>query len=320
MRAANDSFETIREQILRAKTVLLAGHTNPDGDAIGACLAFAGALEKSGRWAGVLLEKYAGKYGVIPNAHLLVTPEAAGDADLFLSLDCGDLERLGAAKETFLKTPMRINIDHHESNTGFGMLNYVDADASSTSEIVYELIYGILPIGVEEASGLYAGLIYDTGGFRHSSTAPKTMRIAGELMECGIPFTAIYNEFFDARSFSEAKILGKAMENAELLFGGKVICSTITNAEIAACGGTNKELDAVINYLKGVRGVEVACFFYEKTETEVKGSFRGNDGYDVCALARKFGGGGHIKAAGCTIAAPIAKAREMALAEVGKMV
>lgn len=110
------------------------------------------------------------------------------------------------------------------------------------------------------------------------------------------------------------------MENAELLFGGRVICSTITNAEIAACGGTNKELDAVINYLKGVRGVDVACFFYEKTETEVKGSFRGNDGYDVCALAQKFGGGGHIKAAGCTIAAPIAKAREMALAEVGKMV
>ena len=257
---------------------------------------------------------------MIPNSHLLAAPEGAGDADLFLSLDCGDLERLGAAKEIFLKTPMHINIDHHESNTGFGLLNYVDADASSTSEIVYELIHGLLPIGAEEAAGLYAGLIYDTGGFRHSSTAPRTMQIAGELMACGIPFTAIYNEFFDARSFSEAKILGKAMENAELLFGGKAICSTITNAEIAACGGTNKELDAIINYLKGVRGVEVACFFYEKTETEVKGSFRGNDGYDVCALAQKFGGGGHIKAAGCTIAAPIARAREMVLAEVEKMV
>lgn len=320
MRAANDSFEAIRKEILRAGTVLLAGHTNPDGDAIGACLAFAGALEKSGRRAGVLLEKYAGKYGVIPNSHLLVSPETAEEADLFLSLDCGDLERLGAAKEIFLKTPMRINIDHHESNTGFGLLNYVDAGASSTSEIVYELIHEILPIGTEEAAGLYAGLIYDTGGFRHSSTAPGTMQIAGKLMECGIPFTAIYNEFFNARSFSEAKILGKAIENAELLFGGKVICSTITNAEIAACGGTNKELDAIINYLKGVRGVEVACFFYEKTGTEVKGSFRGNDGYDVCALAQKFGGGGHVKAAGCTIAAPIAKAREMALAEVEKMV
>ena len=109
----------------------------------------------------MLLEKYAGKYGVIPNSHLLVSPETAEEADLFLSLDCGDLERLGAAKEIFLKTPMRINIDHHESNTGFGLLNYVDAGASSTSEIVYELIHEILPIGTEEAAGLYAGLVYD---------------------------------------------------------------------------------------------------------------------------------------------------------------
>ena len=84
-------------------------------------------------------------------------------------------------------------------------------------------------------------------------------------------------------------------------------------------GGSSKELDAIINYLKGVLGAKVACFFYEKTETDVKGSFRGNDGYDVCALAQKFGGGGHVKAAGCTISAPIAKAKEMVLAEVEKM-
>ena len=88
------------------------------------------------------------------------------------------------------------------------------------------------------------------------------------------------------------------------------------------CEGTLErrlELDAIINYLKGVLGAKVACFFYEKTETDVKGSFRGNDGYDVCALAQKFGGGGHVKAAGCTISAPIAKAKEMVLAEVEKM-
>ena len=138
-------------------------------------------------------------------------------------------------------------------------------------------------------------------------------------MAYGIPFTEIYNRFFDARSFSELKIMGRALDNAELLYDGKVVVSTITTAEIEALGGNNKELDAVINYLKGVLGVNVACFFYEKTETDVKGSFRGNDGYDVCALAQKFGGGGHVKAAGCTITAPIAEAKAMVLAEVEKM-
>lgn len=315
----NDPLEMILTEILSAKTIALAGHTNPDGDAIGACLALGGALEKSGRRVQVLLEKYAEKYRLIPNGHLVRQAEAAEVPELFIALDCGDEERLGAAGEIFRKAAKRINIDHHGSNTYFGQWNYVDADASSTSEIVFRMLEGRLPLTAAEAAGLYAGLIYDTGGFRHSSTSPETMRIAGALMGYGIPFTEIYNRFFDSRSFSELKIMGKALENAELLYGGDVVCATITTAEIEALGGSNKELDAIINYLKGVLGVKIACFFYEKTETEVKGSFRGNDGYDVCALAQKFGGGGHVKAAGCTIAAPIAEAKQRVLAEVEKM-
>ena len=226
---------------------------------------------------------------------------------------------MGDAAEFFQKAAKKINIDHHESNTCFGELNYVAAQASSTSEIIFRMLEGRLPMTAAEAAGLYAGLIYDTGGFRHSSTSPETMQIAGALMGYGIPFTEIYNRFFDSRSFSELKLMGRALSNAELLFGGDVVCSQITAAEIAELGGSSKELDAIINYLKGVLGAKVACFFYEKTETDVKGSFRGNDGYDVCALAQKFGGGGHVKAAGCTISVPIAKAKEMVLAEVEKM-
>ena len=319
MMKAKDSFEKIMECILSAKTIALAGHTNPDGDAIGACLALGGALEKSGRKVQVVLENYADKYHLIPNGHLVYAAEKADVPELFIALDCGDEGRLGAAGELFRKAEKKINIDHHESNTCFGEMNYVDADASSTSEIIFRLLKDRLPITAAEAAGLYAGLIYDTGGFRHSSTSPETMGIAGELMGYGIPFTEIYNRFFDSRSFSELKIMGKALDNAELLFDGDVVCSTITTAEIEALGGSNKELDAIINYLKGVLGAKVACFFYEKTETDVKGSFRGNDGYDVCALARKFGGGGHVKAAGCTIAAPIGEAKAMVLAEVEKM-
>ena len=249
----------------------------------------------------------------------MVAAEEAEVPELFIALDCGDEGRLGAAGEVFQKAAKKINLDHHESNTYFGELNYVAADASSTSEIIFNLLKDRIPMTAAEAAGLYAGLIYDTGGFRHSSTSPETMKIAGELMAYGIPFTDIYNRFFDARSFSELKIMGRALDNAELLFGGDVVCSTITTAEIEALNGSNKELDAIINYLKGVLGAKVACFFYEKTETDVKGSFRGNDGYDVCALAQKFGGGGHVKAAGCTISAPIAEAKAMVLEEVEKM-
>lgn len=315
----NDSFETIMQEILSADTIALAGHINPDGDAIGACLALGGALEKAGKKVQVILESYADKYLLIPNVHLVCRAEDAEVPALFIALDCGDEGRLGAALELFEKAERKINIDHHESNTRFGQLNFVAADASSTSEIVYQLLKDRLPVTAAEAAGLYAGLIYDTGGFRHSSTSPETMKIAGELMGYGIPFTEIYNRFFDSRSFSELKLMGRALSNAELLFDGKVVCSQITTAEIEELGGSNKELDAIINYLKGVLGANVACFFYEKTETDVKGSFRGNDGYDVCALAQKFGGGGHVKAAGCTLSMPIAQAKEIVLQEVEKM-
>ena len=301
MKKANNSFDEIMEWVLSAETIALAGHTNPDGDAIGACLALGGALEKAGKQVQVILEKYADKYQLIPNGHLVCAAEDATLPELFFALDCGDEGRLGDAAEIFAE------------------LNYVAAKASSTSEIVFQLLENRLPMTAAEAAGLYAGLIYDTGGFRHSSTSPETMQIAGALMGYGIPFTEIYNRFFDSRSFSELKLMGRALSNAELLFGGDVVCSQITAAEIAELGGSSKELDAIINYLKGVLGAKVACFFYEKTETDVKGSFRGNDGYDVCALAQKFGGGGHVKAAGCTISAPIAKAKEMVLAEVEKM-
>lgn len=297
-----------------------AGRTHqPRWGAIGACLALGGALEKAGKQVQVILEKYADKYQLIPNGHLVCAAEDARIPELFLALDCGDEGRLGDAAEIFRRAAKKINIDHHESNTYFAELNYVAAQASSTSEIIFRMLEGRLPITAAEAAGLYAGLIYDTGGFRHSSTSPETMRIAGVLMGYGIPFTEIYNRFFDSRSFSELKLMGRALSNAELLFGGDVVCSQITAAEIAELGGSSKELDAIINYLKGVLGAKVACFFYEKTETDVKGSFRGNDGYDVCALAQKFGGGGHVKAAGCTISAPIAGAKEMVLAEVEKM-
>ena len=313
----NNTKQEILERIAQAKTVQIAGHTNPDGDAIGACLAMGAALAAAGKEVTVLLEAYAPKYEIIPNGHLVKAAEQP--AELFLALDCGDEGRLGKAAEWFHQAGFTINIDHHGSNTRYGQMNYVEGDASSTCEIVYGFLAGEYEIDEKMAAALYAGLIYDTGGFRHSSTSPETMRIAGALMEKGIPFTEIYNRFFDSRSFSELKIMGQALENAELFFGGRAVCATVTAAEIETCHGTNKELDSIINYLNGVQKTDVACFLYEKTPTEVKASFRGKDGYDVCALAQKFGGGGHVKAAGCTIAAPIEKAKEMVLAEIEKM-
>lgn len=318
----NNSFEELREIMANSERIVIGGHQNPDGDAIGACFALARSLKKMGKDVRVALQTYATKYEVIPGKELLLPEECYTDLDveLFISLDCGDRERLKEATELFDKAEKTINIDHHRSNRFFGQYNFVDADASSTCEIIYRLLRDEMPVDMDIAAALYAGIIYDTAGFRHSSTSPFTMMAAGDLLTYSIPFNTIYTRFFDNRSFSEMKITGRAYDNAKQLYDGKFIYTTITTAEVAECNGTNKELDTIINYMKGVQGTKVACFLYEKNPDEVKASFRGDDGYDVCALSEKFGGGGHVKAAGCTINDSIENALKLVLAEIEQMI
>lgn len=315
----NDSLDKVRALLSQSTEIVLCGHMNPDGDAIGASFALAASLRAAGKKVQVLLESYSEKYQLIPGAEMLAKLEDVGTPELFISLDCGDMGRITWLTEVFQRSGTTLNIDHHNSNSYFGDLNYVDVNASSTCELVFEIIRDAFPVDDKIATALYAGLVYDTGGFRHTSTTPKTMEIAAVLLGYDVPFTKIYNVFFDSRTFSELKIMSRAFDKAEILHEDKVILSSITMEEITACQGNSKELDAIINFLKGVGNTKIACFLYEKTPLDVKVSFRSNEGYDVCALAQVFGGGGHIKAAGCTIEAPIAQVREMVLAEIEKM-
>ncbi len=314
------SLDFIREMIEQNDNIVLCGHTNPDGDAIGACLALGSAIELIGKKVSVLLEDYGGKYNLIPNKHLVVSPEEVLEVDLFISLDCGDKERFMYIIDVFERAKKTLNIDHHKSNTFFADYNYVDKQASSTCEMVYGILNGNFPVDEKIALALYTGLIFDTGGFRHSSATPDTMRIAGELMSYDIPFNKTYTAFFDEKSFSEAKLLGKAIDNMELLYEGKLVITTISLEEVEACKGSLKELDGVVNYIKGIQDSLVSCFIYQKTKDTVKASFRSEDGYDVAEFVGQFGGGGHMKAAGCTLMMGIEEAKAFMIEKVKPLI
>ncbi|WP_317854195.1 bifunctional oligoribonuclease/PAP phosphatase NrnA [Chakrabartyella piscis] len=317
----NHSFEELRTIMEQASSIVLTGHINPDGDAIGAVLALASSLEQLGKQVFVVLEPFGTKYEGIPNQHLIVEKEAVpSQVDLFIALDCGDFGRLDWLSDLFQNVKTTINIDHHSSNTYFAEYNHVEGESSSTCEVVYKLIKDFFPLDANIATALYAGLIYDTAGFRHSSTSPFTMEMAADLMGYGIPFVQIYADFFDRRSFTEMKAMGLALAKAEVLFDGKLSYTSMTEAEVQSVGSNGKELDGIINYIRGVEGTKVACFLYEKGANDIKISLRGTDGYDVAALAKKFGGGGHIKAAGGSFAGKIEEAREAVLAEIAKMI
>lgn len=297
----NNSIDKIRSLIDSVDNIVIAGHTNPDGDAVGAVLAFSTALKEKNKNVYVLLEEYAEKYNCIPNKELIYKGDYKDiKADLFISLDCGDIDRLGEAKPLF-ESMNSINIDHHISNTYFGKLNYVNCDASSTSEIVFGIISGWCDMNKDISACLYAGLVNDTGGFRHTSTTPLTMSIASQLIAYPFDFSGIYNSIYHSHTFVETKLMGEALMNSELICDGKFAISYISLETIKKYGGTPKDVDGVSEYLKNITGTKVSAFLYEKGENQVKASLRSEDGFDVSALVSKFGGGGHKKASGCTL-------------------
>lgn len=300
MSLLNNSFEEIREMIDECESIAVAGHVSPDGDAVGSGCALAMALIKKGKKVKLFLEDMQQKLKSIPYSENAIQDEPEDEFDLFISLDCGDEQRLGNVSK-LIKTTYTINIDHHVSNTYFGKLNYVDADASSTSELVYRLLDGWCQFDKNIAYALYTGILFDTGCFKHSSTSPYTMQVAGELMTYNIPFTQIQEQLFYSRSMVEVKLLSAALNNLKFECGGRLAYSKLNTDEINACGGSSKDVDSIISFLKNIDGVDAAVFFYEKSKGEIKASMRSNEAVNVCEIAQKFGGGGHVRASGCTL-------------------
>ncbi|MCL2604742.1 MAG: DHH family phosphoesterase [Defluviitaleaceae bacterium] len=293
--------------ILRGyRRFIIAGHTNPDGDAIGACLALALALEKMGKEPTVLLEEYSDKYDVVPGKHFICREGIDSlEADVFIAMDCGDVERLGSFKAVFNKIPITICIDHHETNEGFALYNLIDARASSTCEMVYDLIDLLAELDADIAAALYAGMVTDTGGFRFNATTKATMEKTARLMDTGMRFTDIYNELLHNHTFTSLKALGIAFENMGKSTDGRVVYSRVTRAEMDKINAVPGDLDGVAKYLIRVHGSEVAFFVYEGDEpNEVKGSLR-SVGFHVGKLGARWGGGGHQLAAGFTSKVPI---------------
>ena len=296
----NNSFDEIRKLIESSNKIAVAGHISPDGDAVSSCCAMAMALEKLGKNVTVFLEDVPNTFKEIPYAKNIVLTEPKEDFDLFISLDCGDAGRLGYNAE-LLKRTVSLNIDHHISNDFFGKYNYVEGDASSTCEIVYNLLDGWVEMDKDIACALYTGIIFDTGCFKHSCTSPDTMRIGGELMKFGIPFTEIQEKLFYSHTTVESLALANALNNMYLECDGRLLVSKLSIDEMARYGASSKDVDAIVSYLKNTKGVDVAVFFYEKKPGEIKASMRSNEAANVSEIAVKFGGGGHIRASGCTL-------------------
>jgi phosphoesterase RecJ-like protein len=297
------NLENITKELIAAKKIAIAGHIRPDGDCIGSCTALYLYLMNNCHELGieqvdVYLEPFGEEFNILPGTDKIRHSYDYDETyDLFISLDSSSLDRIGNAIRYFNSAKRKISIDHHITNENYADVNHVVANASSTCEVLYNLMNED-KINEDIAMCLYVGIIHDTGIFRHSSTSDKTMEIAAALIRKGINFTRLIDETFIQKTYTQLQVLGRCLTESVLLLEGKIIVSHISKKTIDFYGLAYTDLNGIIDQLRTAKNTEVAVFIYETDFNEHKVSLRSNGIVDVSKIAHLFGGGGHVKAAG----------------------
>jgi phosphoesterase RecJ-like protein len=284
---------------------LVVTHENPDGDALGSLLATTLMLRVLGKDAVMY---HAGdtplprEYSFMPLDELVRMPPEDASARVLVAVDCAKADRIGDPS-AIERAPLVLNIDHHHDNTRFGDVNLVVADASSTGEVLRDVIGEVgVELTPDLAEPLYIALVTDTGRFQYSNTTAKALRLAAELVEAGADAHAVFQQVYESVEFAKLKLLGRACERARVLEGGRVVASYLLRTDFAEVGAAEPYSEGIIDYLRAVEGAELAVLIREPprdTGPVRKVSLRASiDELDVSVIARLFDGGGHRQAAG----------------------
>ena len=294
----------LEDQIMQSRTIAITGHTRPDGDCVGACMGLYNYIVENYPEirVDIFLEPIAGSYKLIKRTDEIRQPEGRPEAyDLFICLDNSQKDRMTKGMEVYFDAAAAtINVDHHISNTRFAQTNHVVAEASSASEVLYDLL-DPEKITLSVAEALYMGIICDSGVFKYASTSEHTMQIAGRLMHLGVDSGRLIDEVFYERTYVQAQILGQALLNSVRLFEGRCIYTVITREMFRKFQARPDDLEGIVEQLRLTKGVEAAILISETEEGTSKFSFRSKRYMDVNKVAALCGGGGHIRAAGCTV-------------------
>jgi bifunctional oligoribonuclease and PAP phosphatase NrnA len=306
LQTKND-LSAVADAIREHDRFLITTHENPDGDALGSILAAKLALEALGKDAVMYL------YGQVPlpaeygfmEMHDL-RRELPDDAEerVLLALDCANESRLGRDYAELLeRSPLIVDIDHHHDNTRFGTINVIVPDASSTGEIVRDLLRLLdLDLTPEIAEALYIALVTDTGRFQYTNTTPRALRLAAELVEAGANLQRVFQGVYESVEFAKLKLLARALERAEVYDGGRLVISYLLRNDFLEVGAVEPYSEGIIDYLRAVEGSDMAVLIREpptRGGPKHRVSLRSrSDELDVSVIARKAGGGGHRQAAG----------------------
>ncbi len=287
-----------------AGRIAVAGHIRPDGDATGSTLGLYNYLKKTCplKEVDIYLESPPSVFSYMKGFEQIrgTYDEEEEIYDVFFALDVSDISRLGYVEEAFKKSRLKVCVDHHISNRGFADINYIEASASSASELVYNLL-DEAELDAEIARCLYTGIIHDTGVMRYSCTSPRTYEIAGKLIGYGFDFSKIIDETFYEKTYKQNLILGKAVLESTLFLKEQCIVSAISRQTMDFYEADGNDLDGIVNQLLLTKGVHCAIFMHETEPGVFKVSLRSDEFVDCSLIASAFGGGGHVRASGCTM-------------------
>jgi bifunctional oligoribonuclease and PAP phosphatase NrnA len=307
---------------------LLMTHEDPDVDGLGSMLALGKSLSGLGKEVVLLIQKplnpplslLTGAERMIPVSKPGGASETIGKFDVVLALDCAERERLGVCVGAWSGSGITINIDHHETNTFFGQHNLVDANSSSTGELLYRLIRtGDFPLDFEIAENLFSAIQSDTGSFRFTNTTPSAMRISADLMEYGVKPWEVSQRILSGYRPVRLKLLAMALDRVEFHNEGRIGMMVLSKEMFNESGAHGSDSEGFVDYPRYVDGVELAVMISERDKNTYKFSMRSNAWVNVAELASRFGGGGHAKAAGFTCNGSLGTLKDDFLLEAGRL-
>lgn len=310
------TLDNILEEINKAEKIVIITHENPDGDAIGSSLAMKLALKQLGKDADLIIPEFQKTFEFLPGTDEVKKESNIEEYDLAIALDCASIKLLNGFAKYFDSAKIKVAIDHHSSNTMFADYNYVDQDAPACAQLLL-VVFGYFNIKVTKDIGtcILAGIITDTGGFRYEGVTADTFRFVAELCEKGIKISQVYNQVYASQTRAKFELHRIALNRLEFLEEGKIAFTYVTKADEKQVEAQNGDYDGIVENGRDIEGVEVSVFLRE-TDKGIKVSLRSKSYVNVSEVAMMFGGGGHIRAAGCTIQGTIEQAKNQIINRV----
>ncbi len=309
----------ISEIIADCRNFLITSHVRPDGDAIGSELALYLALRGLGKKVSVYNQDGVPEtYRFLPGAGAVSRDFGrTDDYDALFVLDCSDLDRIGKSSEKLTAIKYVISIDHHITNGDFSDICILDPRASSTGELVYKLIRELrADVTPEIATNLYTAILTDTGSFHYSNTGSESLTIAGELVGAGADPSHIAEQIFESNPPAKIRLFTRAVQTLELQWDGRIGSIFVSREMLGGANATLEHTENFVDFVRAIKGVEVALFFTEMEENKYKISMRSKGRINVEKIAVKYGGGGHVNAAACRISGDLEYVRKLIIQDI----